>query len=459
MRRNAMTERSASKASLPREGQAASRAATGNSSRRSDHFRFMTQSTPIRAESCCQRPVFTTVYIVFTSGLRLSVPVASTLTGQKYSAMAPLLLTPFRSFGSIATRLLLIFSSTLPALGCQEPMAAVPHPPLGDSVRVSMSLPFGIAPARRPDTLTVDAPISAVYHDRRGFFWIATEGDGLLRYDGKRLETYGTGAGLGSDYISSIGEDSKGRLLFGTRRGVSYYDNGTFGSYAPQPLSALLQAPFHFGSENLWFTAPGGAYGYDGNGIHYFSLPGSDRYCPSAPGTVVRNDETYTVLSVLRDGEGRVWLGTQGQGLCRYDGKNYRWIRPPQIAGTSIRAMAAGADGTLWIGTGAKGIFRYDGKELKSFADITCVAPNVLQSVTALAEGANGTLWIGTRDKGLWRFDGRKLEHFSNDAELQSLNIHFLSRDKKGTIWVGTDNGGLYFYNGKEFQKFRMGGC
>src|SRR6187551_2779020 len=59
----------------------------------------------------------------------------------------------------------------------------------------------------------VVSTVMGMTQDRQGFLWLATRGDGLLRYDGKRFVTYRHDADANSltfDTVENIAIDSSG---------------------------------------------------------------------------------------------------------------------------------------------------------------------------------------------------------------------------------------------------------
>src|SRR5437588_15045 len=63
--------------------------------------------------------------------------------------------------------------------------------------------------------------VSRIYQDSHGYIWFGTN-EGLSRFDGERLVTYGTADGLPQSSITAIAEDTRGRLWVATREsGIS----------------------------------------------------------------------------------------------------------------------------------------------------------------------------------------------------------------------------------------------
>jgi len=74
------------------------------------------------------------------------------------------------------------------------------------------SAPGGL-PSNRLFGIVADA-------DQRGTVWIATDGDGVIRFRDGRASAITTANGLASDKVVSLVDDGKGRLWFGTVRGA-----------------------------------------------------------------------------------------------------------------------------------------------------------------------------------------------------------------------------------------------
>jgi signal transduction histidine kinase/ligand-binding sensor domain-containing protein/DNA-binding response OmpR family regulator len=74
---------------------------------------------------------------------------------------------------------------------------------------------------------TMDYPVRAVYESRKGDFWVATDGGGLILFDrrqNKIASRYTTEDGLCNNSILNILEDEKGNLWMSTLNGLSRFD-------------------------------------------------------------------------------------------------------------------------------------------------------------------------------------------------------------------------------------------
>jgi ligand-binding sensor domain-containing protein len=71
---------------------------------------------------------------------------------------------------------------------------------------------------------------------------------------------------------------------------------------------------------------------------------------------------------VLEDKSGNMWFGTNGAGICRYDGSTFTHFTEKEgLNGNIISCMMEDKAGNIWIGTWGKGIAKYDGKKFTQF--------------------------------------------------------------------------------------------
>ena len=156
------------------------------------------------------------------------------------------------------------------------------------------------------------------------------------------------------------------------------------------------------------------------------------------------------VTGLAQDGEGFVWVATT-EGLVRFDGLRFRTYLaqrddPASLPGNVVRVLMRARDGRLWLGTEAEGVARYDpltdGFERFDEADGVPRLP-----VRALAEDAEGRIWVGTSGGGLRRLDPRmrRTEVWCHDpadpASLADDRISAMLVDREGQLWIGTWRG------------------
>jgi diguanylate cyclase (GGDEF)-like protein len=152
--------------------------------------------------------------------------------------------------------------------------------------------------------------------------------------------------------------------------------------------------------------------------------------------------------SIAQDGDGFLWIGTEG-GLARWDGYRLRrYTGDPEKSGalpdSFILALHIDDRGRLWVGTNAGGLARYDAQSDK-FVVIAAAATLGGASVSAIADDGTGGLWIGT-GAGLDHVDAQQavLRGGTGGTRTDGLpegGVRALLNDRTGALWVGTQQG------------------
>ncbi|MFT3980118.1 MAG: histidine kinase [Ferruginibacter sp.] len=156
-----------------------------------------------------------------------------------------------------------------------------------------------------------------------------------------------------------------------------------------------------------------------------------------------------TVL--LKDKRGIMWIGTEMNGLLRYDGKQTRsYYDSAGINNSHIAFIEEDMDGTLWVGT-LEGLYHFDPQTEATEhyrhdeTDLYSVATNEKPQPYL---DSKGRIWVGSKN-GLQLFD-RSAKNFiryhippvkNPEWQLHKDNISFIYDDNKGNIWAGSPYG------------------
>jgi len=263
----------------------------------------------------------------------------------------------------------------------------------------------------------VDYNVISLFQSRDDSFWIGTYG-GLFQWDRKQnlirhyySESRSSLAPIGN-FIQTINEDENGFLWVGSIKG----NRSGLSRYNPR----------------------------DGRFRHYQHDPGDSHSLSS-------ND----INVVLVDGEGVLWIGTDGGGLNQYDQPTNRFIHyttdyndTNRIAGNWINTLLEDHTGLLWMGTD-QGIssFNKDTKEFKNYLyhpdDPTTL---VGQRITALFEDSLYRFWIATEDglNLMNRETGLFITYTALDLSPSTI-IYSILEDQSGLLWLSTSSGLLRF--------------
>ena len=135
------------------------------------------------------------------------------------------------------------------------------------------------------------------------------------------------------------------------------------------------------------------------------------------PVTRVKRILHGSILAVASDREGRVWIGTKGHGLVRFDpgvlepddpgSKTDAWTwftSKDELIGDHFGEISVTRDGHFWFLPDAtnvgSGLNRYDGEVFQTLTRADGLASN---RILAAFEDSNGDIWFST-DSGLTRF-------------------------------------------------------
>ncbi len=319
-------------------------------------------------------------------------------------------------------------------------------------------------------TTSLDQNIRSIFQDSKGIFWFGTNGAGIYRFDGIHLNQFTEKDGLSNNQILSIQEDQFGNIWFGTGIfGVSKFNGSTFTSYTTKErlqFSKNFKKDWKIVQKDLWFYAGGGVYHYHDTSFVYLPLAEtksiSDQSLKS-PFVLSR----YAVYSILKDKKGNVWLGTQAQGVLRYNGKSFTWFTEKGLSGSAVLSIFEDRRGNIWFGNNGAGLFRFDGKTLTNVTEEKQLTnsefkvsgasnTNTLARIYSINEDNFGNLWIGTVDAGAWKYDGTHLTQYTMKDGLSSNAVNTIYKDKNGQLWFGTDENGICKFNGITFQKFNL---
>lgn len=338
----------------------------------------------------------------------------------------------------------------------------------GPEVRMDRS-PEPAAAAKPPSaSLRFTSGIRSIFEDSRGRFWFGSHHEGVSRWDGHEFSYYTVADGLSGNQVRTIQEDAAGNLWFGTEQGISRFDGKSFTTPVGRNQddgNVTLGQTWRKDAGDLWFLGDSGkpaapfngqgVYRLDGRRLEFLPLP-----VPAEAAT--RGD--YRVTSISRGRNGMIWFGTY-PAVFGYDERNFTILddRTLGLAAKEepfhVRSVFEDSRGVLWIGNNGLGVLRYDGRALTNFTEQHGLslkdkgAAESLGRVFSIAEDAAGHLWFGTRDSGVWRYDGERLTQFTERDGLTGSLVWTIYRDRRDRLWFGLGDGSVFQFNGTSFDK------
>jgi len=146
------------------------------------------------------------------------------------------------------------------------------------------------------------------------------------------------------------------------------------------------------------------------------------------------------VSALYHDGCGRVWIGTEGEGVSCFDtatNETQALSVPVELKDSKIRSLAMDQQGRLWVGTSQNGLFIRCNDEWKHY--------EVAQRIPAIRVSPDGDVYIAT-ERGLVRYQVET--DLWSDIDLQEtpglIQPTSLAFDVKDNLFVGTTCDGIF---------------
>jgi ligand-binding sensor domain-containing protein len=162
------------------------------------------------------------------------------------------------------------------------------------------------------------------------------------------------------------------------------------------------------------------------------------------------------IYDLFEDSLGRIWIGTWGGGLARFE--KGEWVTFNTSDGlhcSEVTCIREDQNGRLWIATDNGLNIMENGK----IRDAGLIGKSLLN----ITFDHQGNLWAGcwrasSSGGGLFCFDGRRWISFTTQQDLPGLEILKVFNDSRGYTWVGTyDQGigaGVGCYDGNRWHKY-----
>lgn len=196
-----------------------------------------------------------------------------------------------------------------------------------------------------------------------------------------------------------------------------------------------------------------------------YSLHDSDIKCYSTQeqkwinflGKSELNSTHTTMTTVIDDGKGSVWIGTDNRGVFIYHYKenSYTWLsKEPSklytLPNNHVTSIFKDGRDVMWIGTGKQGV-AYAKLSHTTFENIS--SPQK-EDVSCLLEDGRGNLWFGYDGEGIARYnkESKRYTYYkSRENAIPSDLIVSSFLDSKGRAWFGSFGGGAFYYQDGKF--------
>ena len=285
-----------------------------------------------------------------------------------------------------------------------------------------------------PEEGTPSVQITAFHNDKKGNLWIATYGEGLYVFQQNRLYNFNNDDGLPGDDIYSMAVDKNENIWIGTDGGIvkcmlnekqKSIEIFSVANGLPDDIVRTILADE---KGNFWI-------GMHDGGVCYFD-PEVKKVKFTIP-----NWEHGIVNSFELFEEHELWIGTEGNGIYRFDLKT-QTINPISAGVTfeksKIYDLHKDIEGNIWVVSNSNGVSSAN----RQFEMIQQPIPQ-LQSI--LVDSKDG-LWVGTQT-GLFLHQLKQNGTSFFKPILENMNVLSLYEDQFENIWIGTFGDGIYCLN------------
>jgi ligand-binding sensor domain-containing protein/class 3 adenylate cyclase len=237
--------------------------------------------------------------------------------------------------------------------------------------------------------------ISHMSADKYGNIWLVCRNRGMVRFDGKCFLDYGPNQGLSGVEPCSVTSSADGTVWIGFHDGsinilnAEFTDNPCLTKRCLHQLNNISDQKEHTRLSRYWVTK-----------------------IPNIGNT------NFPVNALINDRKGRIWAGTQGNGLRCFDGKKSYHIRSEDgLVHDFVTSIIQDSKSDYWIGT-RFGLSQLKSSKLDEFIDAKAhdsklnkefnMFSNFLYADGFLGSGclkngiaktSDGKIWIATADR------------------------------------------------------------
>lgn len=275
--------------------------------------------------------------------------------------------------------------------------------------------------------------VTSIYQDERGLMWFGTL-NGVSLYNGKSFKIYrhekNNPNSIVNNRIEQIIGDQRGTIYFKTQGGISAYDI----------KKEEFKTIFHKSASGMFFYDD--FYMAYGNEIFRFNGEKFEQF--------YKIPDEQVKISRIHIGKDSIYIGTNQHGL--YLLANQKLSHP--ISSGYVTDIFKDSSGNCWITNSRDGIGLYliqNGK-VSNFQCIEEDPSTITSNFThRCCEDQQGNIWIGTFN-GLTEYDKQErkfIRHYRKEhsKSLTHSSVWCLYCDNQGTIWAGTYFGGLNYFN------------
>ena len=281
--------------------------------------------------------------------------------------------------------------------------------------------------------------LQRIHQDRLGYLWIGFYGSVLARYDGHTIQQFTPQDGVPEFTVREIVEAQDGRLWIGSDSGVAVSDR-PLQAYAPgdrvrfvSSIGGVDLPQTRIRQNGMVCDRHGRIWvGTQGDGIYRYSFDRNGRLQAERFSTAeARGGRNTPVVAVGARSDGSVWVSLNtGNAIVFPHAAPARWVRPP----CTTSSFHDGRSGALWGGCMTGQLWRHD----REFA---IVSNGSKAQITAIQETKSGELWVATHGAGAIRIRGSREETYGTREGMPGNIVWDILEDREGNLWLAQEGG------------------
>ena len=266
--------------------------------------------------------------------------------------------------------------------------------------------------------------IVSMTRDNEGNLWLGTEANGLVRVRKVAVRMLTVEDGLPENSTRCVFRDRRGDVWVGTYYGFAHIGDESITAFREfrdgHPIHTVTSIN-QDSAGRLWLAARGA-----------LSIMEDGRFEP-IPGW----NDVYDIKVIYRDRQDNMWIGTDGNGLFKWSNGQFEVFRTAEgLADNQVRSILSDRHGTLWVGT-CGGLSRYKDGKFTNYTTRDGLGGN---RVMALCQDRDGVLWAATRN-GLSRFMDGRITTIHEKNGLPDDYIYNVLDDGRGSLWLSSSSG------------------
>ena len=297
--------------------------------------------------------------------------------------------------------------------------------------------------------INLEASPGRLIEEEDGSLWVTTwyrpgSPGSLCHATDREVRCFGKADGNPIQTALPILSDGTGGFWIGSDTTLLHWKAGASEVYEPPALrsnagqegvSSLIQNPD--GSLWLGIAAAGRSLGLERfqNGTFTpFSAPNFD-------------DTKISVLALLLDRDGNLWVGTENNGLYRIHSDTVdHFALADGLSSNQVRNLYEDQEGTIWATT-SNGLDSFQEPRVTTYTATEGLGADNAVSVIV---SHDGTVWVANNGSLDSIRNGIVLSVEKNDG-LPGNQVTSLLEDREKHLWVGVDDG-LYIYENRYFR-------